>query len=633
MNAGKSGKKIVINIEPIGKRLVLDKPVIAIDAIRSAGIGIKSVCGGKGKCGKCRIIFMDGDRKPPTEQEKKILTADAIDHGVRLACQQLLKKDVKIYIPASSLSEEQKLQVSGEEKRISVDPPVSKYHIKLKAAALYDLDSDFKRIAAKLESEHHVAVGEIDLEALRLLPAVIRENSWDITVVVKDGEIISIEGGDTAGRSYGLAVDLGTTKIAILLVDLNDGSTVDSMGIMNPQISFGEDIMSRIKYAVEKPGNLKNLRGVVIESMGKAIRKLCSRNGIGVSDMLEMTIVGNTAMHHIFLGLPMEQLSLSPFVPVTDSPSSFKARDMGIELAPGAYIYMLPSIAGFVGSDHLAMVLATDIEDLKGNYLGVDIGTNTEIALSSKGSITSVSTASGPAFEGAHIKHGMRAAPGAIERVIIDDDTNIPRIQTINDKPPTGICGSGILDAIAEFLRTGVIDKSGKFKPDRPFICNDKKDGLQFLLARSASDGSTIKGRSELTCGEKDISVNQKDIVEIQLAKGAIKSGIDVLMDNAGIEPSSIDGIIIAGAFGSYIDPRNVVNIGMFPKVSLDKISQVGNAAGVGAKMVLISMEQRKKAEDIATRINYLELTLYPGFSDFFINNMQFPDPDEIIPV
>ena len=412
---------------------------------------------------------------------------------------------------------------------------------------------------------------------------------------------------------------------------------------MNPQISFGEDVMSRLNYALEKPGNLENIKDAVIKRIGEAAEELCSKNGIETSQILEMTVVGNTAMHHLFLGLPVKQLALSPFVPLTESQLDLKAREIGIKLAPGAYIYMLPPIAGFVGSDHVAMVLATGLKDLKGNYLGVDIGTNTEIALSKNGSLTSVSTASGPAFEGAHIKHGMRAAPGAIERVVIEKDTFLPRIQTINDRPPIGICGSGILDAVAELLRTGAIDKRGKFQMDNSFLCRDDKGQFQFILARSGKDdknggdkateamNNNTKDLMHLPCGEKDISVNQNDIVEIQLAKGAMRTGIEILLENAGIGFKDLDGIIIAGAFGSYIDPRNVVNIGMFPMVSLDKISQVGNAASVGAKMVLISRAERKKAEDIARETDYLELTVYPSFSDHFVSSMQFPEPGQIV--
>ncbi len=644
-------KKIKISIEPIGKRVLLEGPSNGLDTILEAGIGIKSVCAGKGTCGKCRIIIMDKNRKPPNSQESKILGKDEINHGVRLACQQVFDRDLKVYIPASSLSEEQKLQVKGEEKEFKIDPPVKKYHLKLKRAALDDPGSDLARIKDGLKAEYSLSIDVMDIETLKIMPDMIRKNAWDITLSVRDKEIINIEGGDCTGSAYGLAVDLGTTKIAILLVDLISGKTIDSKGIMNPQISFGEDVMSRLNFAIQDPESLDKIKNVVVSRIGEAINELCAKNNINTSDILEMTLVGNTAMHHLFLGLPVKQLALAPFVSLTEDPIAIKARDINIDLASGAYIYMPPPIAGFVGSDHLAMELAIDIDNLKGNYLGVDIGTNTEIALVSGGKITSVSTASGPAFEGAHIKHGMRAAPGAIERVVIDKETFTAKVQTINDKPPTGICGSGILDAVAELLRTGAIDKRGKFNIDNKYLCKDEKDQYQFVLARMEDNGKNgpsgnsldeegadtidndndIEELMHLPCGEKDISINQKDIVEIQLAKGAMRTGIEILLENAGISSKDIDGIIIAGAFGSYIDPRNVINIGMFPMVSLGKITQVGNAAGVGARMVLLSMEERERAERIAEKTNYLELTVFPSFSDHFIAGMQFPDPEEIL--
>jgi len=518
-----------------------------------------------------------------------------------------------------------------------IDPPVKKYHLKLKRASLDDLVSDLKRIKDGLRSEHSISIDIMDLETLKIMPDVLRKNAWDITLAVRDKEIINIEGGDCSTSAYGIAVDLGTTKIAILLVDFISGKTIDSKGIMNPQISYGEDVMSRLNFAIQDPESLNKIKSVVIDRIREGINDLCAKNDIKTSQLLEMTLVGNTAMHHLFLGLPVKQLALAPFISLTEDPIAIKARDINIDLAPGAYIYMPPPIAGFVGSDHLAMVLAIDLDNLKGNYLGVDIGTNTEMALVSGGKITSVSTASGPAFEGAHIKHGMRAAPGAIERVVIDKETFIPKVQTINDKAPTGICGSGILDGVAELLKTGAIDKRGKFNIDNKYLCKDEKGQYQFVLARAESNGNNgsevnnINNRMHLPCEEKDISINQKDIVEIQLAKGAMRTGIEILLENAGLSFTDIDGIIIAGAFGSYIDPRNVMNIGMFPMVSLGKITQVGNAAGVGARMVLLSMNERKRSERIAQKIDYLELTVFPSFSDHFIAGMQFPDPEEII--
>jgi uncharacterized 2Fe-2S/4Fe-4S cluster protein (DUF4445 family) len=293
---------------------------------------------------------------------------------------------------------------------------------------------------------------------------------------------------------------------------------------------------------------------------------------------------------------------------------NIKAREPGIIISPGAYIYLLPPIAGFVGSDHVAMVLATGIYKKNGNYIGIDIGTNTEIALKSKKGIESVSTASGPAFEGAHISFGMRAAPGAIERVVINPESCLPAVQTINDKKPAGICGSGILDSIAELLKAGIINPRGKFNSESRCLSRDDKGNLQYMLDSKAK-----------------ISINQKDIVEIQLAKSAIRTGIEVLLESAGINFKEIDGVMIAGAFGSYIDPRNVINIGMFPDIPLKKIIQVGNAAGVGARMVLISKKERQAAERIAKNMDYLELTVFPTFSDHFIKSTLFPGLAEII--
>ncbi len=637
-------KKIKISIEPIGKKILLNKPAGGLKSIIDAGVGIKSVCAGKGTCGKCRIIILSKEKKQVNRQEQEILSADEIRDGVRLACQQIFDRDLTIYIPSSSLSEEQKLQITGEEKVIEVDPPCRKYYIKLKEASLRDLQPDFNRIKSVLRDKYNLEVNSIDHRTLVEMPSVIRDNLWEITITVKNDEIILIEGGNRTGNNYGLAVDLGTTKIAIFLVDLVSGKTIDSKGIINPQISYGEDIMSRLNFAMQSQDNADKIQKIVVSKINEAVAELCLKNKLTNKEITEMAVVGNTAMHHLLLKLPVNQLGLSPFVTLTSESLEIKAREIGIKIAPGGYIFLPPPIAGFVGSDHLAVIMATEIYKKKGNYLGIDIGTNTEIVLKSNKEITCVSTASGPAFEGAHIKHGMRAAPGAIEKVLIDPGTCLPTIQTIDDKKPIGICGSGILDAVAEMLKAGTIDSNGKFKTDSGCLCRDGKGEFNYILVHSGevhSDDASRKIKDKDTiansrglpplCKEKDISISQKDIVEIQLAKGAIRAGIEVLLENAGINFKEIDRIIIAGAFGSYIDPKNVINIGMFPDISLKKIRQVGNAAGVGAKMILISKKQRANTEKIAKKIKYLELALFPGFNNHFINSMKFPASDKII--
>lgn len=600
-------KKIIINIQPIGKRILLGKPSNGLESIRDAGIKIKSVCAGKGTCGKCRIIILKKEKKQVNKRELEILSPEEIKSGVRLACQQVFDRDLTIYIPSSSLSEEQKLQVAGEEKSIkSPDPVCKKYFIKLKETDSGDTQSAYGKIKSVLKDKYDLRVDSIDKDVSEEMLSVIRNNLCRITATVRNNEIILIEGGDKTKNNHGLAVDLGTTKVAVFLVDLVTGETVDSKGIINPQIIYGEDVMSRLNFAIQNKDNADKIQKIVIDKINEAAVEICSRNNLTSREITEMTVVGNTAMLHLFLKLPVKQLGLSPFVSSIKESLNIKARDIGINITAGGYIFLPSPLAGFIGSDHLAMILATKIYKRKGNYLGIDIGTNTEIALKTGKTITSVSTASGPAFEGAHIKHGMRASPGAIERVTIDSATRLPSIQTIDDREPVGICGSGILDAVASLLKVGLIDKKGKFKTDSGNICRDDKGELNYVLG-------------------KDISISQKDIVEIQLAKGAIRAGIEILLENAGISIKEIDGVILAGAFGSYIDPKNVMDIGMFPGIPLAKIRQVGNAAGVGAKMILISRQQRTEAEKLGKTINYLELASYPGFSDHFINGMQLP--------
>ena len=645
--------KIKIQVEPIGIRFFTDSSINCLKAIKDAGIEIKSICRSKGTCGKCRIIFINGSEVNPTEQELKVLSKEEISHNVRLACQHDFNEDTTIYIPASSLSEEQKLQVSGQEREIKIDPVIKKYYLKLERATLKDLKADFNRINDSLKNIYGINAEKIDFQVLGEMPGLLRDNKWEITVAVRNNEIISIEGGDTTAINFGIAIDLGTTKIAALLVDLSTGKTIDKKGVMNPQISFGEDVMSRIDFASENSLKLREITQIVIDAINGVIKDLCDLNNLKVTQILEISLVGNTAMHHLFLGLPVRQLGLAPFPALTSESIDLKSREAGVRIAAGGYIYLMPVVAGFIGSDHIAMILASGLNDMNGNCIGIDIGTNTEIALISKGKLCSVSTASGPAFEGAHIRYGMRAAPGAIEKVTIDSETCIPSIQTIDDKDPVGICGSGILDAIAELLKANIINNRGKFNPESNCICKDNLGNIQFVLSPdfhkkrinntktckvdktdSISDSEKInikETESFLDTCDESISINQRDIVEIQLAKGAMRAGIEILLENAGITFTDIDKIIIAGAFGSYIDPKNVINIGMFPMVELKKISQVGNAASIGAKMALVSKEQRKISEDIGKKDAYLELTVFPSFADHFASGVIFPSPEEII--
>jgi uncharacterized 2Fe-2S/4Fe-4S cluster protein (DUF4445 family) len=440
---------------------------------------------------------------------------------------------------------------------------------------------------------------------------VLRENEWQVRVGLRGKETVSVAAPGTP--LLGLAVDIGTTKVAGYLVDLMTGETLSMRGLMNPQIAYGEDVMARVAYTIENPQGSQKLQDAIVKALNELAQDLCAeaqqRDGGNEMDyspdhIIEAVIVGNTAMHHLFLGLPVKQLGLAPYVAAVSSPLDVKASELKLSFAPGAIVHLLPNIAGFVGADHVAMLLATGTHLRQDVAVSVDIGTNTEITLVANGRLIACSTASGPAFEGAHIRDGMRAAEGAIERIRVDNGKI--EYQTIGNAPPVGMCGSGILDAIAQLKLAGVLNKRGAMERDNGLVREGEK-GTEVVLAPAAN---TRHGR--------DVVLNRKDVSEIQLAKGAIRAGIEILLERAGLTHRDIDQVVIAGAFGTYIDVASAVTIGMFPPLPLERFRQVGNAAGIGAKLALLSTDQRAEAAELAERLEYLELTVYPGFTNHF---------------
>jgi uncharacterized 2Fe-2S/4Fe-4S cluster protein (DUF4445 family) len=400
--------------------------------------------------------------------------------------------------------------------------------------------------------------------------------------------------------AYGLAVDIGTTKLAAYLVRLETGETVSRVGAMNPQVAYGEDVISRIAFVGRGADGATTLQRVLTETLNRMLAEMCSEARVPADKVLDAVLVGNTAMHQLFAGLPVEQLGHAPFAPATTDPLTIPASRLGLSLADGANVYLPPVVAGYVGADHLAMLLATGAWKAPGRLIALDIGTNTEISLVADGKVTCCSCASGPAFEGAHIHEGMRAAPGAVERARWHEGTI--QVQTIEDQPAVGICGSGILDVIASLLDGHQVRPTGVMTA-----------GPQFLLVPA---GKTGLGR--------DLVVTRKDIHEIQLAKGAIRAGVEVLVDEAGLTFDDLDSFIVAGAFGTYLDLRSAVRVGMFPPLPLERFQQVGNAAGVGAKLMLVSTDQRAEAEALARNLGYVELTGQASFTPLFMKYLSF---------
>jgi uncharacterized 2Fe-2S/4Fe-4S cluster protein (DUF4445 family) len=592
-----------IDFEPVGRRGECQDKESLLACARRLGVGISSVCGGKGTCHSCKIQVLSGTVSKPTPNEKEAFTSQELKEGWHLACQAYPLSNCKLAVPPESMTTTQRLQVEGLEIKVRPEPPVQAYHIKMEAPSLSAPDADADRLLQTLNQQHKLNCSRIDLNVLRILSNQIRSWDWEFQAVVRNDEIITVL--PWPSRQLGLAIDLGTTKIAGYLVNLNNGQTLAAKGVMNPQISHGEDIISRITNTVHSPDEGILIQKLAVEAINELCADLCTEANARIEEIVEAVVVGNTAMHHILLGLPVRQLALSPFVPTVSRAVDFKAADLGLHIAPGAYVYLLPNIAGFVGADHVAMLLATEVSSIKGPIIALDIGTNTEVSLIHDGKITSTSCASGPAFEGGHIKYGMRAATGAIERLRITDDTI--QYQTIDGAPPIGICGSGILDALSQLYLAKAIDEGGRIMDNHPRVRNYKGQ-REFILVTKEERG-----------GKPAITITQHDIRELQLAKAAIRSGIQTLLEVNDCPEDKIKQVIIAGAFGTYIDVASAVTIGMLPSLPLNRFRQAGNAAGMGAKLALISLAKRAEAQTIVSRIKYIELASTPGFEQTFI--------------
>jgi uncharacterized 2Fe-2S/4Fe-4S cluster protein (DUF4445 family) len=497
------------------------------------------------------------------------------------------------------------------------------YDVTLAPASLHDLRADTTRLCDALREQHPPlppasggGLGEVrlDLAELRRLPILLREHDWQTRAIVRTcgtaEEMVAVIPPGTS--PLGLAVDVGTTKLAGYLIDLESGATLAAAGTMNPQIAYGEDVMSRIAYAMGGEDRARELQHVISGGLNDLTRELCVQAGRQSTDIVEAVLVGNTCMHHLVLGLPVAQLGLAPYVPALAEPYDLKAHELGLALAPGAYAHLLPNIAGFVGADHVAMILATGIHETHAITVGLDIGTNTEIVLAANGRLLSCSCASGPAFEGAHIRDGMRAAPGAVERVCIEGDR--VEYQTIDDAPPVGICGSGILDSVAELRRAGVLSSSGSFRPGSHPRVRGRGKEVEFLLVPADEHGAP-----------RDLVITRQDVNEIQLAKAAIRAGIEVLLIEAELQAEQIERVVVAGAFGTYLDVGSALAVGLFPPLARERFAQVGNAAGQGAKMALVSQQARAQAAAIARRVEYVELTTHPRFTQAYAAALMLP--------
>lgn len=632
-----------IIFQPSGRRGLVPEGTTILDAARRLGVDIEAVCGEKLVCGKCRVKIMEGSFPKEgitssmshltdlDEKEIKVLKRKDSQENIRLACSTEIMGNVLVFVPEASRTGKQIVSKAAGTIKVKLKPAVRKYYVELSMPALDDPLGDLERLEEALEKQHAIKKLRIDYHALQQLPDVLRKGDWKVTATVwQKSEIIKVEAGMVT-TNLGLAVDIGTTTCAGYLTDLNTGAVLVTESMMNPQVRYGEDVMSRITYCMLNEENgLKELQQTIIEGLNTIAKQAAHKAGYAPEDISEMTLVGNTAMHHILLGINPEYMGVAPFTPALHQSLDIKAERFGIQILPAGNIHILPIEAGFVGADNVGCLIADVPHRRKEITLLIDIGTNGELVLGNRDKLISCSCATGPALEGAQIEFGMRAAPGAIERVKIDPKTLEPQYKVIGNSSwsngtinmqAKGICGSAIIDVIAEMFKAGILKKNGQVNL-----------GLNSKRLRKGEKGLSeyVLAWKHETSIDQDIVVNQKDVRAIQLAKGALYSGCLIMMRRLGIK--EFDRLAVAGAFGSHIDKVAAMIIGMFPDCDLKKVKYIGNAAGDGARIALLNVNKRKEANEIARKVEYVELALEEDFNDRFGEAMQFPHMFDAFP-
>lgn len=526
---------------------------------------------------------------------------------MRLSCLVKVIEDVIIEIPESSIQKRLRILQEGISGKIKINPCLEIREVSIPRPSLGDENSYVDLIKNELKKSNL----SIDYPALKDISNKIMDKSKHKFIIFKN-EVIGLS--NLEENVYGIAIDIGTTTVVTYLFNIETGKLIDIESILNPQIKYGEDLISRITYSINNGVN--SVQNSIIEGINLMIDALCLRNNISYNSIYEMTAVGNTAMHHIFLNINPKSLSLSPFTPVVSSSVDIKSRELGIKINQSGNVHVLPIISGFVGADTIGVLLATELYKNDEISLAIDIGTNGELVLGNNKQMVSCSCAAGPALEGGHLKFGMRASTGAIESVFIEDGSFKAFYKTINNGKPKGICGSGIIDVVSEMLKVGLLDPSGRIiNKDCERVRKNPSNGQNEYVIE-------WKHNTEIS---KDIVITASDIREIQLAKGAIATGINILLEKLKITANDIDNLYLAGAFGNYIDIKSAIRIGLIPNIPLDRIKSIGNAAGEGAKISLLSKEKRIEENEINKKIDYIELAAEENFNDEFVKSLRFP--------
>ena len=659
-------EKSKIIFQPSGRRGEVEKGVTIIEASRQLGVDIESLCGEKKVCGKCKIRIEEGFFEKYGIQsskdhaggwlveEENFINREQREAGYRLGCCARVEGDLLVFVPEESRAGKQVVSKAARDIHIEWNPAVEYYYVELSEPTIQEPTGDLERISEELNHKYGLKNLDIDYLTLQNLSNQLRKGKWKVTVAIwMNEEILQVLPGKLKNY-YGLAVDVGTTTVAAYLCNIATMEVLDTVSMMNPQCKYGEDVMSRITYHMMHEDGLAKMSADIIEGINSLVTQACEHthppkkgnknNGsdnkeedekivqdkpypcLTPNDIIDMTIVGNTAMHHILLKLNPEYMGIAPFPPVVHKSMDIKSRDLGILINESAYVHILPNEAGFVGADNVGVLIAEEPYKKEEVQLIIDIGTNGELVLGNKEKLISSSCATGPAFEGAQLAFGMRAAPGAIERIKINTETHDVDYKVIGrnawrsyseakEMEAKGICGSGILDVLGELYRSGVILKSGRFNPNQKNSrCRKNSDNNQPEFVIAWANETTIA---------KDIVITQKDVRQIQLAKGALYCGCKLMMKRMGID--KVDRVKIAGAFGTHVDREKALIMGLFPDCEIEKIISIGNAAGDGARAALLNREKREEANWVSRNVEYIELTVEKDFQQEFMEAMQIP--------
>ncbi|MDO8588824.1 MAG: ASKHA domain-containing protein [Armatimonadota bacterium] len=611
------GRLVRVIVQPDNIEIHVPSGSTVAEAALIAGTAVETPCGGMGICGKCKVIVTEGVSAPDAS-EKRLLDPAELAEGVRLACRSRIQADTVITVPETSRSVVQKILCSGISRQVTPQSNIQKLYAAAPEPTLQDERAEFERIAETLGLRP--AELQMDLETARRLSARVREAGYKVTAVVAGSELLSLEAGDTTSSKYGVAFDLGSTTVVGYLIDLNTGHEAGVASTTNPQMAYGDDLISRINFASTEPHGLEYLTRAAIDALNRIIRQLVTAADISPHSIYEATVVGNSCMTHILLGIDPASLGQSPYVPTVCRQMTARAGEIGVKINPRGLIQVLPNVAGFVGSDLVGVLLASMWEDDGRTRLAVDIGTNGEMALRHNGRTLACSAAAGPAFEGARISCGIRGGPGAIDSVRITDEVTI---STINNRKPRGICGSGLVDAVAEMLNAGIVDEMGRLLyPDE--VTELSPSVRQHLIMGEKGPEFVLADANRSATG-KALTLKQRDIRQLQLAKGSIHAAIRTLVKVAGADVSGISELLLAGAFGSYIRKESAVRIGLVPDIPVERITSLGNAAGTGAKLALLSVKERELASHLAETTEHVELANHPDYQNEFMDMMLFP--------